>query len=311
MGGIMALTDLQKKTAQAIVNIFETGRALGDYGQVTLLAGDSGQLTYGRSQTTLASGNLYLLIKDYCAAAGATLAGALSPYLPQLGNCDPALNTDTTFRGLLHGAGDDPVMQACQDAFFDRVYWAPAANYASALNLDLGLSVAVVYDSVVHGSWKAMRDRTLATSPMPGTDQKAWVAAYVATRRAWLAGNANTLLRKCVYRMDAFNALIAAGAWDLPLPLTVRGVLLSQDTLGGAAQPVRASAASAGERILRLASPMMQGDDVRAVQAKLGIAAVDGFFGGDTQAAVIAFQASHDLTPDGIVGPATLSAMGL
>lgn len=306
----MALTNLQKKTAQAIVNIFETGRAMGDYGQVTLLKGDSGQLTYGRSQTTLASGNLYLLIKDYCAAAGAVLAAALSPYLPPLENCDPALNTDTAFRGLLHSAGDDPVMQACQDAFFDRAYWRPAVNYASALSLDLALSVAVVYDSIVHGSWKAMRDRTLAANPLPGTDQTAWVAAYVATRRAWLADNPNTLLRKCVYRMDAFGALIAAGAWDLALPLSVRGVQLSEEALDGAAVPVRASAAHSGDRLLRLTDPMMRGDDVRAVQGRLGIGA-DGVFGSGTRDAVIAFQGARNLTADGIVGPATLSALGL
>ncbi|MBI3444900.1 MAG: chitosanase, partial [Magnetospirillum sp.] len=90
----MAISDLQKKTAQAIVNIFETGRVHGDYGQVTLLAGDSGQLTYGRSQTTLASGNLYLLIKDYCAAAGANLASSLAPYLEGLEKGDSALNQD-------------------------------------------------------------------------------------------------------------------------------------------------------------------------------------------------------------------------
>ena len=34
----MTVTSIQKRTAQAIVNIFETGRARGDYGQVTLLA---------------------------------------------------------------------------------------------------------------------------------------------------------------------------------------------------------------------------------------------------------------------------------
>ena len=71
------LTELQKKTAKAIVNIFETGRPLGDYSKVTLLQGDTGHLTYGRSQTTLGSGNLYLLIKSYCKASGATLAAEL------------------------------------------------------------------------------------------------------------------------------------------------------------------------------------------------------------------------------------------
>ena len=72
------ITELQKKVAQSIVNIFETGRPRGDYGQVTLLSGDSGHLTYGRSQTTLASGNLYLLIKAYCEAADAKFATMLS-----------------------------------------------------------------------------------------------------------------------------------------------------------------------------------------------------------------------------------------
>ena len=52
----MQLTALQQSAAQAVVNIFETGSIRGNYSDVTLLPGDSGQLTYGRSQTTLASG---------------------------------------------------------------------------------------------------------------------------------------------------------------------------------------------------------------------------------------------------------------
>ncbi|MBL8938915.1 MAG: peptidoglycan-binding protein [Archangium sp.] len=38
---------------------------------------------------------------------------------------------------------------------------------------------------------------------------------------------------------------------------------------------------------------------------------VDGRFGRDTRAAVIAFQRSHGLTPDGVVGPRTAAALGL
>jgi len=48
-----AITELQKKTAQAIVNIFETSHGRGDYGMVSLLAGDSGHLTYGRSSSAI------------------------------------------------------------------------------------------------------------------------------------------------------------------------------------------------------------------------------------------------------------------
>lgn len=85
------LTDLQKRTAQAIVNIFETGRVQGDYGKVTLLPGDAGHLTYGRSQTTLASGNLSLLVKNYCEADSAQFAGPLKAYLDRLASCDFSL----------------------------------------------------------------------------------------------------------------------------------------------------------------------------------------------------------------------------
>ena len=58
-------TPTQKKTAQSIINIFETGSALGDYSLVTSIEGDIGHLTYGRSQTALGSGNLHLLLKEY------------------------------------------------------------------------------------------------------------------------------------------------------------------------------------------------------------------------------------------------------
>lgn len=37
--------------------------------------------------------------------------------------------------------------------------------------------------------------------------------------------------------------------------------------------------------------------------------AVDGYFGGDTRSAVVAFQVDNDLDPDGIVGPKTRAAM--
>ena len=95
---------LENLAAQAIVNVFETGSAHGDYGNVTVVSGDTGHLTYGRSQTTLASGNLYLLIKAYCDAAEAGYAAALRPYLDALQQRDLSLDDNGTFRNLLHEA---------------------------------------------------------------------------------------------------------------------------------------------------------------------------------------------------------------
>lgn len=68
------------------------------------------------------------------------------------------------------------------------------------------------------------------------------------------------------------------------------------------------STVSNGPRLLKLTDPYMRGDDVKEVQAKLGVTP-DGIFGPGTQAAVIAFQKANGLTPDGVVGPQTRSKL--
>jgi peptidoglycan hydrolase-like protein with peptidoglycan-binding domain len=53
-----------------------------------------------------------------------------------------------------------------------------------------------------------------------------------------------------------------------------------------------------------------RGAAVRRIQEELGISA-DGVFGEQTERAVKRFQRSHNLVPDGIVGPLTRGALGL
>jgi N-acetylmuramoyl-L-alanine amidase len=79
--------------------------------------------------------------------------------------------------------------------------------------------------------------------------------------------------------------------------------------------------AVAGEkRILRLASPLMQGGDVRRVQMKLRQLTpplladdrdVDGFYGPITEAAVRQFQTNQGITVDGVVGAETYGKLGI
>ncbi|CAH0353121.1 hypothetical protein AQB9606_03072 [Aquabacterium sp. CECT 9606] len=52
--------------APSIVNLVETGVVLGDWGIVTVIAGDKGHLTFGRLQTALGSGNLVDLLNRCC-----------------------------------------------------------------------------------------------------------------------------------------------------------------------------------------------------------------------------------------------------
>jgi len=309
----MSMAAPQKAAAQAIVNIFETGSIRGNYGDVTLMRGDSGQLTYGRSQTTLASGNLYLLINDYAARADGALSAQFKPYLPLLEACDPSLNTNATFRRLLKDAGDDPVMQEVQDTFFDRVYWDPAMRSAAAIGAQTPLGCGIVYDSTVHGSWPHVRDLTRKhAGELADLGEKKWMAAYVKERRNWLATYPNPLLHKTVYRMDAFQTIIDAGNWNLDLPLAVRGFSITPAALGETT-PVKVSADGAPRRILRLKDPPMTGADVAWLQERLVRAGFrageDSVFDSETDAAVRAFQQSNDLSSDGVVGPVTRSAL--
>ena len=67
-------------------------------------------------------------------------------------------------------------------------------------------------------------------------------------------------------------------------------------------------------RILKLVTPRIWGDDVKVLQTFLNTKGYnsgipDGNFGPKTQTAVIAFQKANGLTPDGIVGPNTIKFM--
>lgn len=67
-------------------------------------------------------------------------------------------------------------------------------------------------------------------------------------------------------------------------------------------------------RLLKLTSPNMRGEDVRGVQGLLRATGakieVDGIFGPKSKNAVIAFQKKKKLSPDGVVGKATITALG-
>jgi len=307
------ITPTQAMTAKAIVNLFETGSVLGDYGQVTLLPGDTGRLTYGRSQTTLASGNLHALLQRYCDTPGARFAGRLRPQLPRFVAKAASLDTDARLHNLLRACADDRLMREVQDAFFDDAYWQPALRAARKLGIGTPLGVAVVYDSMVHGSFATLRNATQAELGDPAAaGERRWIARYVALRRQWLAQHANPILRSTVYRMDAFQRLIDQGWWGLPLPLVVRGQEISFAALNALPKGCY-DGPQPGTRVVALADPLPRGLDVRLLQLGLsdrGMKLVaDGVFGQTSARRITEYQVAQGLPATGVADLALIATL--
>jgi chitosanase len=307
-----AMPATQAQAAKAIVNLFETGSVRGDYGQVTNLPGDTGRLTYGRAQTTLGSGNLHVLIERYCSTVGARFGARLRAWLPALAARSAAADTDLKLHNVLRACADDPVMRDVQDAFFDDAYWNPALRAATRLGIRSPLGVAVVYDSWVHGAWPLLRDRTNANGTLQQLGEHEWIQRYVRTRRDWLATHPNALLRQTVYRMDAFQRLIAQEAWGLALPLVVRGAEISLASLA-ALPPGCYDGPQPGTRELSVQSPLQRGLDVRLVQLALSDQGcdvrADGIFGNATAKLVRGFQRGNDLPETNVADVAIIQRL--
>lgn len=309
------MDELQQKTARAIVNVFETGRIRGNYSAIAVLKGDSGHLSYGRSQATLGSGSLFRLLDTYCLQPNAQFAPQLRPFLSALQNKDVRLDTDAIFRQLLRdAAGQDAVMRATQDQFFDNNYFVPARTAAQALGITAPLGITVVYDSHVQGGWGKVKSRI---GPVVGGDTRGWIRRYISQRSQWLKSLKDPL-PVTVYRMASFDALINAEKWDLALPLTAHGVQITEVSLSDDAPPSAGAPPMVNvPRILALTTPYLRGADVLAVQQALqgrGLPAgrPDGVYGPFTNQLVLEWQRTQNpaIAENG-VGMATRRSLGL
>jgi chitosanase len=299
------MNELQQTTARAIVNVFETGRILGNYAGLAVLKGDSGHLSYGRSQAALGSGVLYELLDAYCQRPAATYAAQLRPYLPRFKNKDFTLDSDDELKALLRRAAtDDPMMRLTQDQFFDSRYLAPACRDADTLGIGDPLGVTVIYDSHIQGGWSLLKQRI---GPVTTRGSRDWVQRYIALRKSWLS-SLKSPLPSTVYRMDSFDSLTKLEKWNLELPVIVHSITITAEALAGDA-PGQGSS-----RTLRLTSPYLRGADVSALQQALqrkGLPITpDGVYGAFTSKLVELWQTQQTIKEDG-VGALTRKSLGL
>lgn len=222
------ITPAIKQKIIAIVNVFETGSAEGEYDAIAIFPDGrhgSRQITYGRSQTT-EQGNLRNLISRYIDLNGA-FADDFRQYLPKIGTV-PLVN-DQAFKRLLKvSAQQDPLMRQAQDETFELLYFAPAFYFFNAEQFALPLSLLVIYDSFIHSGIVPafLRARFPERTPLRGGDEKAWVSAYTQTRQHWLATHSKKVLRPTVYRTKTFLNEMSKGNWMLDQPVKTQGVII-------------------------------------------------------------------------------------
>lgn len=228
------ITPEQKRTCKRIVGVFETGRPDPDYGACTILRDGAG-ISYGAHQATDGADSLDAILlraldlgisrADEVRVALSLMQADASTRYSSISAAPAEIRQAVT---LLRALGSDPVMQRAQEEVFEANYWIPAQRQAEEMGLRTPLAWAVVYDTCIHsgpGGVARVRARFPELPPARGGAEAAWISAYVRARRAWLAAQGG-IVAGTVYRMDAFLSLIAAGAWDLVLPVTVRGVVI-------------------------------------------------------------------------------------
>lgn len=228
----MTFTETDKLKALAIVHIFETSRAFGDYAACAVL-NDGAGVSYGINQFTHRSGSLLDVVKTYLEKGGQVGRAAIEESLPLLKQKGAAaigeLSGNQRFKKALKAAAVTREMRESQHEVADKRYLRPAIDAAEGSGFVLPLTLAVIYDSINHGSYARIRDRVKISRRNYTSDiefEKAWVYSYVKNRDAWLESVPRLAVTD--YRTDFFLAQIARGNWNLELPVNVHGVKLEQ-----------------------------------------------------------------------------------
>ena len=229
----MTVTDKQTRTIWAITNIFETGSPGGDYSEVAVLPDGAG-ISYGRSQATDKGGTLDKIVLEYIDRGG-PMAAELAPWVIRLADNPPTLQNEPKFIALLKEAGRCPVMRQVQDDVFADGYWSPVLRLGSRLQLTWPLSYAILYDVAIQSGYGRIAKLRQTFSEMPPSkcgDEKSWAIALNVARSDWLGNHSRSIVRKTVYRPEAYRLLSQNNkGWELRLPLVVRGVKVTEDNI--------------------------------------------------------------------------------
>jgi len=221
----MTFTEKERSKALAIVNIFETSRPFGNYSACAVLDDGAG-ISYGINQFTHRSGSLAVVVEAYLKNGGRIgrekFVAALQLLKRPTALSIARLSRDEQLKKALRSAGVTREMKEAQREIAFVRYLRPAINLCEARGFSEPLSLAVICDSVTHGSF----DKIVRLVSADTVGEKAWITEYVRRRHFWLTNIPR--LRSTAYRTQFFLDQIAIGNWEMLLPVTVHGVRLTE-----------------------------------------------------------------------------------
>ncbi|MEJ7624076.1 MAG: chitosanase [Pyrinomonadaceae bacterium] len=225
----MSYTETDKVKALAIVHVFETSRPFGDYAACVVL-NDGAGVSYGINQFTHRSGSLLAVVDAYLASGSPVGRDALAAARSQLALVSAQsisrLASNETFKKALRRAAVTREMRDAQNAVMFTRYLAPALGECTRRGLRCALSLAVVYDSITHGSWERLSRAIDLHVGRVHFEERAWITAYVRRRHLWLTNVRR--LKSTNYRTRFFLEQIMTGNWSLRPPMRVHGVALTE-----------------------------------------------------------------------------------
>ena len=124
-------------------------------------------------------------------------------------------------------------------------------------------------------------------------------------------------LNKKGFNVGTVDGIAGAATYNGVISFQSKNGLTADGQVGSATWDILFDTISGGNsysRILKVTSPLMYGEDIRAVQNKLNslgyvAGTADGYYGNMTRDAIINFQSKKGLDADGEVGPTTWSAL--
>jgi chitosanase len=210
-----------------LISVFENDTIVLAYDYVEAL-GDGRGYTCGLGFTT-GTGDAYQVVVDYTAQVPQNALATFLPRLKQLAQSGSGSTSGLSgFPAAWTQSATDPIFRSVQEKVQDANSYDPAIVHAMALGLKTNLAITILYDTVwMHGDGDD-GDGTpaLITKAGPMNDEAAWLASFLAVRRADLLNPADPTTQAewsmAVGRVDALSDILKAKNFDLSGPIDVK-----------------------------------------------------------------------------------------